>query len=146
MQIIAQNRKAYFNYAIEEEVEAGMMLLGSEIKSIRAGKVNLSDAYAAEISGALFLINANITEYKGANRFNHEPKRARKLLLHKREAAKIIGKMNIKGYSLVPTKLYINDRNVAKISLGLAKGKKLHDKRESIKAKDEQRRQAREGD
>lgn len=140
MKIIAQNRKAHFNYAIEEEFEAGIMLLGSEIKSIRDGGVNINDAYGVEINGEMFLMNCQIKEYKGANQFNHDVKRVRKLLLHKREVEKILGKMSVKGYSLIPTKIYFNKRNIVKLSLGLAKGKKLYDKRESIKKRDEKRR------
>ncbi len=143
MKIIAQNRKAYFNYEIEEEIEAGIVLLGSEVKSLREGRVNFNDAYAAEIKGELILMNSSISEYKGANRFNHEVLRQRKLLLHSREMAKILGKMAQKGYSLVPLKVYFNKRNIVKVLLGLAKGKKLHDKRESIKKRDEKRREAR---
>lgn len=140
MKIIAQNRKAHFNYSIEEEFEAGIMLLGSEIKSIRDGGVVINDAYAAEINGELFIMNMQIKEYKGSNQFNHDVKRVRKILLHKREAAKILGKMSVKGYSLVVTKIYFNNRNIVKLTLGLAKGKKLYDKRESIKKRDEKRR------
>jgi SsrA-binding protein len=141
MQIL--NRKAHFNYEIEEEIEAGLILLGSEVKSIRQGKVNLSEAYVAEIAGELFLINCNIAEYKGANRFNHEPKRQRKLLLHHKQLQKIIGKMQIKGYSAIPLKLYFNKKNFVKILVGIGRGKKLYDKRESIKKRDENRRNQR---
>ncbi|HLD77288.1 MAG TPA: SsrA-binding protein SmpB [Rickettsiales bacterium] len=143
MKIIAQNRKAYYNYTIEEEIEAGIMLLGSEVKSIRDGRVNINDAYAAEIKGEIFLVNSSISQYKGSNRFNHEVMRQRKLLLHSREMAKILGKMAQKGYSLIPLKIYFNKRNIVKILLGMAKGKKLYDKRESIKKRDEKRSQAR---
>ncbi len=143
MKIIAQSRKAYYNYTIEEEIEAGIMLLGSEIKAIRDGRVNINDSYAAEIKGELFLVNSVINEYKGSNRFNHEISRARKLLLHKKQMQKIMGQMAQKGYSIVPLKLYFNQRNIVKILLGLAKGKKMHDKRESIKKRDESRRVAR---
>lgn len=143
MKIIAQNRKAYYNYTIEEEIEAGIMLFGSEIKAIRDGRVNINDAYAAEIKGELFLVNSVINEYKGSNRFNHEVSRVRKLLLHKKQMQKIMGQMAQKGYSIVPLKLYFNQRNIVKILLGLAKGKKMHDKRESIKKRDESRRVAR---
>ncbi len=141
MQIL--NRKAHFNYEIEEEIEAGLMLLGSEVKSIRQGKVNLNESYVAEIAGGLFLINCNIAEYKGANRFNHPPKRPRKLLLHHKQLQKIIGKMQVKGYSAIPLKLYFNKKNFAKILVGIGKGKKLYDKRESIKKRDENRRNQR---
>jgi SsrA-binding protein len=142
VKIIVQNKKAYFNFAIEAEIEAGIMLVGSEVKSLREGKTNINDAYVAEEKGELYLINAMISEFKGANRFNHEPKRKRKLLLHKKEMTKIIGKMAIKGLSLVALKMYFKNGNV-KVLLGLAKGKKLYDKRETLKKKDEARRQAR---
>lgn len=140
MQIL--NRKAHFNYTIEEEIEAGIVLLGSEIKSLREGKANISESYVAESSGELFLTNCNITEYKGANRFNHPPKRPRKLLLHKKQIQKIIGKMQMKGYSVVPLKIFFK-KNLAKVLIGIGTGKKLHDKRESIKERDDRRRQAR---
>ena len=141
MQIV--NRKARFNFEIEEEIEAGMMLLGSEVKSLREGKASISEAYIAEIKGEMVLVNANINEYKGANKFNHEPKRNRKLLLHAKEIDKLMGKMNIKGYSATPLKIYFNKRNVAKVLIGIGKGKKLYDKRQSIKERDDNRRQQR---
>lgn len=140
MQIL--NRKAHFEYAIEEEIEAGIMLLGSEVKAVRQGKVSLGESYVAESQGELILINCNINEYGPANRLNHEPKRPRKLLLHKKEKQKIIGKINSKGYSAVPLKMYFRNR-FAKVLIGVGRGKKLHDKRESIKQRDDQRRQAR---
>jgi len=141
MQIL--NRKAHFNYAIEEEFEAGIMLLGSEVKSIREGKVNLAESYIAEIHGELFLINCNISEYKGANKFNHEPKRQRKLLVHKKQLEKISGKMQKDGYSAVPLRIFFNKKNFAKVVIGLGRGKKLYDKRESIKKRDDARRSQR---
>jgi SsrA-binding protein len=137
MQIL--NRKAHFNYSILEEVEAGIILLGSEVKSIKEGKANMNEAYCAEIKGELFLINAHISEYIGANRFNHPPKRPRKLLMHKKEINKIIGKINTQGHSLIPLKIYCNKKNFIKVLLGLGKGKKLHDKRQSLKERDEAR-------
>ena len=137
MQIL--NRKAHFNYSILEEVEAGIILLGSEVKSIKEGKANLNEAYCAEIKGELFLINAHISEYKSANRFNHPPKRARKLLMHKKEINKIIGKINTQGHSLIPLKIYSNKKNFIKVLLGLGKGKKLYDKRKTLKERDEVR-------
>lgn len=139
MQVLHHNKKANFNYLIEEDVEAGLVLLGSEVKSAREKKVNFTDAYVSEINGELFLVNANISEYKGANKFNHQPNRPRKLLLHKKEVQKLIGKMRIDGYSLIPTKLYLNDRNLIKVRIGIGKGKKMHDKRDSIKKRDEER-------
>ncbi len=141
MQIL--NRKAHFNYTIEEEIEAGVMLLGSEVKSLREGKASISESYVIETAGELFLINCNISEYKSANRFNHPPKRIRKLLLHKKQLNKILGKMQEKGYACLPIKIYFNQRNVAKVLIGLGRGKKLFDKRESIKKRDENRRKQR---
>jgi SsrA-binding protein len=137
------NRKAHFNYEIEEEIEAGIMLLGSEVKSIREGKASIAEAYVAEISGELFLVNCNISEYKNANRLNHPPKRQRKLLLHKNQLERIIGKMQMKGYSALPLKIFFNKKNFAKVVIGIGRGKKLYDKRESIKKKDEARREQR---
>ena len=144
--MIIQNKKAYFNYSIEEEIEAGMVLLGSEVKSIRQGKVSINESYIAENKGELFLINANISPYKSANNFNHEPTRPRKLLLHQKEIEKLRSKIQVKGYSLMPLKIYFNKKNIAKILIGLGKGKKLYDKRESIKQRDESRRARREED
>lgn len=140
------NRKARYNFLIEDEIEAGLQLLGSEVKSVRQGKVSLNESYIAQIKGELFLVNANISEYKGANIFNHEPTRPRKLLLHKREIAKIISKNEIKGYSVVPIKLYFNSKNFIKLLIGVGKGKKLYDKRETIKKRDEMRQRQRETD
>ena len=137
------NRKAHFNYTVEEELEAGIMLLGSEVKSLREGKANISEAYIAEVSGDLFLINCNISEYKGANRFNHAPKRPRKLLLHKKQLEKLSGKMQMKGYSSFPLKVFFNKKGLAKVVIGIGRGKKLYDKRESLKKKDEVRRSQR---
>ncbi len=137
------NRKAHFNYEIEEELEAGIMLLGSEVKSVREGKANISEAYVGDIAGELFLINCNISEYKGANQFNHPPKRQRKLLLHKKQLDKITGKMQIKGYSAMPLKIFFNKKGFAKVIVGIGRGKKLYDKRESIKKRDETRRNQR---
>jgi SsrA-binding protein len=136
------NRKAHFNYSIEEEIEAGIVLLGSEIKSLRQGKASISEAYIAEIKGELFLVNSNINEYKSSNLFNHPPKRNRKLLLHKKEVNKIIGKINTEGYSAFPMKIFFK-RNFAKVLVGIGKGKKLYDKRQTIKDRDDKRRNAR---
>lgn len=132
-----ENRKARHEYFILEEVEAGIVLSGSEIKSIREGKVNIQDAFA-EIAkdGEVFLLNSYISEYKGANQFNHKPIRPRKLLLHKKEIKKLTGKIKEKGVTLVPLSLYINSRNMVKVLLGLAKGKKLYDKRADLKEKE----------
>ena len=141
MQIL--NRKAHFNYTIEEEVEAGIMLLGREVKSLREGKASISESYVNETAGDLFLINCNISEYKSANRFNHEPKRQRKLLLRKKQLNKILGKMQEKGYACLPIKIYFNKKNIAKVLIGIGRGKKLYDKRDSIKKRDENRRKQR---
>lgn len=137
------NRKAHFNYTIEEELEAGIMLLGSEVKSLRDSKATINEAYITENAGELFLINCNISEYKSANRFNHAPKRPRKLLVHKKQLQKLIGKLDSGGYSAFPLKIYFNKKNIAKVLLGIGKGKKLYDKRESIKKRDEARRNQR---
>ena len=144
MQIL--NRKAHFNYQILEEIEAGIILLGSEVKSLREGKASISEAYIIDKNSELILINSNISEYKGANRFNHLPKRERKLLLRKKQIDKIIGKINNQGLSVVPIKIYFNKKNYAKILIGISKGKKLYDKREVIKKRDENRRAMREED
>ena len=108
MKIIAQNRKAYFNYTIEEEIEAGLVLLGSEVKALRDGRVNINDAYVAETDEGLFLVNLIIGAYKGAAIFTHDEKRPRKILMHKKETHKLIGKMRVKGYSLIPTKIFLH--------------------------------------
>jgi len=139
--IIAQNRKASFNYFIEERFEAGIVLRGSEVQSLRQGKANIEDTHAALGGNELMLFNCYIAEYEKANRFNHESRRPRKLLLHKREIRKIIGKIKLKGYTLIALSLYFNKKNIAKIELGLGKGKKLHDKRETLKQKDWNREQ-----
>jgi SsrA-binding protein len=141
--LVAENRKARFNYAIEEKLEAGLVLTGSEVKSLRAGKANIADAYAAEQGGALYLLNAHIAEYKQSGRANHEPMRPRKLLLHAREMGRLMGAIMREGMTVVPLKLYFNARGIAKAELGLAKGKKLHDKRETAKKRDWERQKGR---
>jgi SsrA-binding protein len=140
---VSHNRKARFNYTIEEEIEAGIVLVGTEVKSLRAGRSNIADAYAAEQDGEIWLINAHIMEYAGGNRFNHEPKRPRKLLLHKKQIKKLLGRIRIKGVTLIPLSLYFNSRGLAKIKLGLAVGKKEYEKRDTIKERDWQRDKAR---
>ncbi len=132
------NRKAKFNYQIFETYEAGIVLTGTEIKSIRNGKVNLKDSYAIIKNGECFLLNMHISPYEQGNLFNHEETRTRKLLLHKKEILKLNDKMKLEGFTLVPLKLYIT-RGKAKILLGVAKGKKTYDKRESIKKRDIER-------
>src|SRR4030043_580072 len=128
--LICQNKKAFFNYFIEETYKAGIALLGSEVKSLRDGKVNLGDSYGDIKRGEVFLVDAHISPYPQANRLNHEPLRTRKLLLHKREIRRLIGKVEQRGYTLIPLKLYFVNGRV-KVDLGLAKGKKLFDTRES---------------
>ncbi|UNM05658.1 MAG: SsrA-binding protein SmpB [Holosporaceae bacterium] len=141
--VIAQNRKARFEYEILETLEAGLVLVGSEVKSLRLGKANMIDAFADERDGEIYLVNLRIDEYKGANRFNHEPKRLRKLLLHKREQHKLMGAVQRKGVTLIPLTLYFNHKGIAKITIGICKGKKLHDKRATEKERDWQRDKAR---
>ncbi len=128
---ISLNRKAYHDYDIHESVEAGIVLTGSEIKSIRDGKVNIREAYARPQGGELWLFNAHIAHYANGNRYNHEPTRPRKLLLHRRQIDELAAKVTQKGFTLAPLKLYLKN-GIAKVELGLARGKKLHDKRESM--------------
>lgn len=141
--VVAENRKARFNYEIEEKVEAGIVLTGSEVKSLRAGKANIADSYASDEGGELYLINAHIAEYAQAGRTNHAPTRPRKLLLHRREMGRLAAAIQREGMTLVPLKLYFNARGIAKVQLGLAKGKKLHDKRETEKKRDWERQKGR---
>jgi SsrA-binding protein len=135
---LAQNRKAYHDYFIEDTFEAGIVLSGTEIKSIRKGSANLRDAYAQVQNGEVWVYNMHVSPYEQGNRFNHDPTRPRKLLLHKSEIAKLIGAVKEQGYTLIPTKLYIRN-GYCKVELGLAKGKKQYDKRESAKARDANR-------
>jgi len=128
---VGLNRRAYHDYDISESVEAGIVLNGNEIKSIRDGKVSIREAYAHPRDGELWLYNAHIAHYTKGNRYDHEPTRPRKLLLHRRQIDELAGKVTQKGFTLVPLKLYIKN-GIAKIELGLARGKKLHDKRESL--------------
>ena len=139
MKVIATNKKALFNYEILETYEAGVVLTGSEVKSIREGRVSLKESYAEIRDGEVFLINCHISSYPAANIFNHEPKRRRKLLLHKREIKRLLGRTTEKGLTLVPTKLYLNDRGIVKVELALAKGKKAYQKREAIRERDRER-------
>jgi SsrA-binding protein len=141
--IIADNRKARYAYAIGETLEAGIMLKGSEVKSLRSGKSTIAESYAHAKDGELWLVNSYIPEYSEASRFNHEPKRARKLLVHKRQAHKLAAAVQREGMTLIPLKLYFNPKGIAKLELGIAKGKKLHDKRETEKQRDWQRDKAR---
>ena len=139
--LIAENRKARYEYAILEDIEAGMVLTGTEVKSLRTGRVSINDAHAGEMKGELWLFNLTIPEYTQANRFNHEPKRPRKLLVHRKQLNKLLGQVKIKGLTLIPLKMYFNERGIAKILLGLGKGKKEYEKREVIKKRDWQREQ-----
>jgi SsrA-binding protein len=134
-----KNRSAYHEYFIDAKYEAGMVLLGTEVKSIRTGKVSFNDSYCLLHEGEIWLKSLHIAEYSHGNLNNHDPVRDRKLLLQKREIKKIQGKLKEKGYTLVPLRIYFNEKNLAKIEIGLAKGKKLHDKRETIKQKDVER-------
>ena len=134
--IICLNRKASFNFFFQEILEAGIVLKGSEIKSVRAGKVNIAESYASEEEGEIFLINSNIPAYKNAIFTNHKPKRKRKLLLNSREINKLKNASQKKGMTIIPLKLFFNSKGIAKISIGLGKGKKLHDKRQDQKRKD----------
>ncbi len=136
--LIASNRKASFLYHLGEKFEAGLVLVGSEVKSLRDGKANLSDGYVDTRHGELHLFNTHIAPYAAANRFNHEPLRPRKLLLKAQEIEKIQGKMKERGFTLIPTRMYFK-RGLAKCEIALAKGKKLHDKRESIRRKEQDR-------
>lgn len=142
--IAADNRRARYDYALGETFEAGLMLAGTEVKALRTGKATIGESYASvERSGEVFLINATIPEYLQGNRFNHEPKRPRKLLLHAREIAKIAQGVEREGMTIVPLKIYFNDQGRAKIEIALAKGKKLHDKRETERNRDWAREKSR---
>ncbi|NVO18425.1 MAG: SsrA-binding protein SmpB [Bacteroidetes bacterium] len=139
VQIRIKNKKAWYEYLLLEDFVAGIVLTGTEIKSIREGKVNLTDSYCTFDSNELFVLNMHIAEYKYGNQFNHEPKRPRKLLLKRRELNKIQGKARDKGVTVVPTELYINEEGLAKLNIHIARGKKTYDKRESLKNKDQKR-------
>ncbi|QRM54811.1 SsrA-binding protein SmpB [Sinorhizobium sp. BG8] len=141
--IVAENRKARFNYEIVDTYEAGLVLTGTEVKSLREGKANIAESYASDEGGEIWLINSYLPEYLQANRFNHETRRRRKLLLSKREMHKLQTAVNREGMTLVPLKIYFNDRGRAKLELALAKGKKLHDKRETEKTRDWNRQKSR---
>ncbi|BBF93644.1 SsrA-binding protein SmpB [Blastochloris tepida] len=134
--VVADNRKARFNYEIGETFEAGIVLTGTEVKSLRGGKATIGESYADAKDGEIWLVNAYIPEYLEANRFNHEPKRPRKLLLHKRQVFKLMSAVSREGMTVVPLRVYFNARGRAKVLLALAKGKKAHDKRETEKSRD----------
>jgi SsrA-binding protein len=140
---IAQNRKARHDYLIESTLEAGLVLTGSEVKSLRRGRCSIGEAYAHEEGGELYLRNMHISPYEAANRLNHEPRRRRKLLVHRRELARLIGQIQRGGYTLVPLSIYFNERGIAKLELAVARGKRKADKRQSEKQRDWQRQKAR---
>jgi SsrA-binding protein len=143
LRVIADNRKARFNYEIGEVFEAGIALTGSEVKSLRQGKASIGESYADARAGEIWLLNANIPEYLQAGRFNHLPKRPRRLLLHKRQINKLSGAVEREGMTLVPLKLYFNEKGRAKIELALARGKKLYDKRQTEKKRSWERERGR---
>ena len=140
---VAENRRARFDYFIEETVEAGIALSGTEVKSLRGGEGSIAEAYAEVRGGEAWLVNANVPEFSHGNRFNHEPKRPRKLLLHAREIEKLVGAVERKGMTLVPLSVYFNGKGRAKVELALARGKQTHDKRQTIKERDWKRDKAR---
>ena len=141
--LIAENRRARFDYFLEETFEAGLVLTGSEVKSLRLGKANIAESYAGADGSDLTLVNAYIPEYGPANRFNHEPKRPRRLLLHRKQIDKLLGAVRRDGRTIVPTKLYWNEKGVAKLELALAKGKSAPDKRHTEAERDWKREQGR---
>ena len=143
VRVVAHNRRARFNYEIGETFEAGIALTGTEVKSLRQGKATIAESYADPRGGELWLVNANIPEYLQGGRFNHAPKRVRKLLLHRRQINKLMGAVEREGMALVPLKLYFNEKGRAKLELALARGKKLHDKREVEKKRDWSREKGR---
>jgi SsrA-binding protein len=139
MKIISTNKAAFHNYEILESIEAGVALLGSEVKSIREGKISLKESYAEVKGNEAFLLKCHISPYEAANRFNHEPMRERKLLLHRQEIKRLTGKIKEKGLTLIPTKVLLNDKGKVKIELSLVRGKKTYEKREVIKKRDSDR-------
>ena len=141
--VVAQNRKARHNYFIEETFEAGLALTGTEVKSLRGGRSTIAESYVTEEGGEAWLVNANIPEYASGNRFNHEPRRPRKLLLHRAQINKLIGAIQREGRTVVPLQVYFNPRGIAKVQLGLAKGKRKEDKRAADKERDWARDKAR---
>jgi SsrA-binding protein len=143
IKVVADNRKARFNYEIGESFEAGIALTGTEVKSLRQGKATIAESYADTRDGELWLVNSNIPEYLQASRFNHAPKRPRKLLLHRRQINKLLGAVEREGMTLVPLKMYFNEKGRAKVQLALARGKKLHDKRETERKRSWERERGR---
>jgi len=136
MKIVASNKKAYYNYEIIESLEAGIALLGSEVKSIRGGRVSLKDSYAEIRNGEVFLLHMNISPYEQANIFNHDPLREKKLLLHRQQIKRLIGKIREKSYTLVPTKVMFNEKGRVKVEISLAKGKRTYEKKRAIKERE----------
>ena len=141
--VVAQNRKARHNYFIEETFEAGLSLTGTEVKSLRGGRSTIAESYVTAIEGEAWLVNATIPEYAGGNRNNHEPRRPRKLLLHRSQVNKLIGAIQRQSRTVVPLQVYFNERGLAKLEIALALGKKAHDKRATIKERDWQRQRSR---
>ncbi|WIM13418.1 SsrA-binding protein SmpB [Enhydrobacter sp.] len=141
--VVAQNRKARHNYFIEETMEAGLALTGTEVKSLRGGRSNIAESYVTERGGEAWLVNAHIPEYTAGNRFNHEPRRPRKLLLHRKQINRLIGAIQREGRTVVPLQVYFNPRGRAKIEIALVTGKQAHDKRQAIKERDWKRQRAR---
>jgi SsrA-binding protein len=141
--VVADNRKARHAYAIESTLETGLALMGSEVKALRSGRATIAESYAQAKDGEIFLINSYIPEYAMANRFNHEPRRPRKVLVHKKEGRRLAAAVQREGMTLIPLRVYFNVKGVAKLELGVARGKKLHDKRETEKARDWARTKAR---
>jgi SsrA-binding protein len=141
--IVADNRKARHDYFFEDVIEAGIMLTGTEVKSLREGRANIAESYASDEGGEIWLINSNIPQYSAGNRNNHEPRRHRKLLLHRRQIDKLAAAVAREGMTLVPLKMFFNDRGMVKLEIALAKGKKTHDKRQTSKDRDWARQKAR---
>jgi SsrA-binding protein len=141
--VAAENRKARFSYEVIDTLEAGLVLTGTEVKSLRQGQANIQESYASNEGGEIWLINSYLPEYLQANRFNHEPRRRRKLLLNKREMARVTQSVEREGMTMVPLKIYFNDKGRAKLLLAIARGKKLHDKRETEKQRDWSREKSR---
>ena len=143
VRVAAENRKARRDYFIDETLEAGLVLVGTEVKSLRQGRADITESYATEAGGEIFLVNSYIPEYAAGNRFNHEPRRARKLLLHSREINKLRDQIGRHGGTVVPLRMYFNERGIAKVLLGLARGKRQYDKRAAVKDRDWKRQQQR---
>ncbi len=144
MKNVAVNKKAYFNYEIIESLEAGIALQGSEVKSIKEGRISLKESYAEIRDGGVFLVQCHISPYEAANRFNHDPLRPRRLLLHRQEIKRLTGKIKEKGFTLVPTKVMLNEKGRIKVEISLAKGKRVYEKKEAIKERDRDREMRRE--